>query len=87
MPMPMLTDKLELRKLLRLETKCHKCGEPCRYIHNDAVWCRTCLDIEQYPQFAHLTQEEREQKRLDAVKAPMKVSIVNATALTGLGFK
>jgi hypothetical protein len=81
MPMPMLVDRLARRKELRALTECHKCGEPCRYIHDDAVWCRTCLDIEQYPQFSHLTQAEREQLRIDASKKDVKVSIVNAASV------
>jgi hypothetical protein len=78
--------KADLHAKLRLETKCHKCGEACRYIFKETVWCRTCLDIEQYPHLAHLTQEEREQLRRDAAKKEIRVSIVNTTNTGKIGF-
>jgi hypothetical protein len=87
-PLPQLTDKLELRKKLRQETKCHKCGEQCRYIHDDKVWCRSCLDCEQYPQFAHLTQQEREDLRAKAIENIKSRGFVNAGNLQpSVGFK
>jgi hypothetical protein len=43
--------------------ECHICGEAPRYVWKDQVWCRVCLDKEQYPELAHLTQDEREAKR------------------------
>jgi MinD superfamily P-loop ATPase len=87
MPMPQLTYGLEERIKLRQQTECHKCKEPCRYIYQDMVWCRTCLDCEQYPQLAHLTQEEREAGRLTALRRETKVSLVNADNLSRIGFK
>lgn len=45
---------------------CNKCEvEFGKYIWKDAHWCRTCYDIEESPELAHLTQEEREQNRRD----------------------
>jgi hypothetical protein len=79
MPMPQLLDNLERRKVLRAQTECHQCKEPCRYIYQDTVWCRTCLDNVMYPQLAHLTQIERDALRTEyAARETKKISLVNA---------
>jgi hypothetical protein len=53
----------------RVSRMCETCDTVMsRYIHNNKHWCRECLDKEQYPQLAHLTQEEREQVRADTLK-------------------
>lgn len=79
--MPQLLDGLAERVKLRQQTECHQCKEPCRYIYQETVWCRTCLDNAQYPQLAHLTQAEREQLRLDSLKSEKKIVLVNANNL------
>jgi len=61
----------------RNQPTCHKCGADSRYLHQKLAWCRTCLDIEQYPALAHLTQEEREERRIYFSKTG-SYSLINA---------
>lgn len=87
MPMPALgvtTAHEELRKV----TECQTCGEPSRYVYNEKVWCRSCLDKEQYPHLAQLTQAERDQMRVEASKGESERGIVNTGNLKpkGIGF-
>lgn len=63
------------------KTACCKCGTEPRYIWQDEKWCKTCLDNEQYPHLAHLTQEERDEMRR-TIRKP-STGIVNAK---GIGF-
>lgn len=86
--MPQLNEKAELREKLRQTKECHKCNGTNRlYIHDWKVWCRTCLDIEQYPKLAHLSQEARDELRQKAVQGETTVPLVNAKNLMGrIGF-
>jgi hypothetical protein len=83
MPMPMLDAQkhIELRKV----TECQTCGAPSRYIYKEKVWCRTCLDNEQWPHLAHLTQEERDQRRRNFASGERQNNIINAGNLK-IGF-
>jgi hypothetical protein len=46
----------------------HKCSvcltEFGKYIWKDKHWCRVCIDNAQYPELIHLTQAEREERRI-----------------------
>lgn len=45
---------------------CSKCDKEFgKYIWKDTHWCKNCYDIEEHPELAHLTPEERQQNRLD----------------------
>lgn len=57
--------------------ECNKCHAPRKYLYDHKAWCRTCLDIEQYPNSAHLTQEEREQNRITISKADPNRGMIN----------
>ena len=68
----------------------HKCNvcltEFGKYIWKNTHWCRVCLDNAQYPQLIHLTQAEREERRLNFAKNDeKKSSIVNAENIKELG--
>jgi len=75
-------------KLKEAGQQCHKCEEAARYIYRDRVWCRICLDVEQYPALAHLTQAEREGKRAEQVLPSPKRDTINTESLkkAKLGF-
>ena len=46
----------------------HKCNvcltDFGKYIWKNTHWCRVCLDNAQYPELIHLTQAEREERRI-----------------------
>jgi hypothetical protein len=67
---------------------CQKCNEaPSRYYHKDECWCRTCMDIHDYPHLAHLTQQEREDMRQENLKNTKGRGIFNTENFkTGIGF-
>jgi hypothetical protein len=57
------------RILTEYPDNCQQCETaPRQYVSKDKVWCRECLDKEEYPDFAHLTQEEREALRRENSK-------------------
>lgn len=76
----------------------HKCNvclvEFGKYIWKDTHWCRVCIDNAQYPQLIHLTQAEREQRRIDiSLRVDKKNSFLNTgniekkqEAEAGVGF-
>lgn len=69
---------------------CHKeCGRKARYIARDLHWCKFCLDTEEYPHLAGLTQEERDELKAKNLAAIGRTNIVNSNNLrTGnAGFK
>ena len=57
--------------------KCNKCGEQAKYIAKDTHWCKYCLDTEDYPHLAGLSQEERDVIKAENLEKMGKSSIVN----------
>lgn len=70
--------------------KCNKCGEQAKYISRNTHWCRYCLDTEDYPHLAGLSQEERDGIKEENLAKITGARLVNAENLknpSGIGFK